>query len=131
MTEKGKMEIVLRFHFRAFLALVLAALGFGAAEIATAQTNPRLQTYFKQYIELKDDQIAAISSGQAFAKVLHSRKGDEIFVFGAVYVKASPEAYLKFSRDFERLRALPGYLALDRISAPPQPSEFKGFEFDS
>jgi len=131
MAEKGKMEIVSRFHIRAPLTLVLAGLLFGAAGTASAQMNPGLQTYFKQYIELKDDQITAIRSGQAFAKVLHSRKGDEIFVFGAVYVKATPEAYLKFSRDFERLRALPGYLAIDRISAPPQPSEFKGFEFDS
>ncbi|HJZ64697.1 MAG TPA: hypothetical protein VKD70_10280 [Candidatus Acidoferrum sp.] len=111
--------------------LIQLSLLLYLAPAAFSQMNPGLQTYFKQYVELKDDQIASIRSGQAVAKILHSRKADEIYVFGAVYINADPEAYLKFSRDFDRLRALPGYLALDRISTPPQPSEFKGFEFDS
>jgi hypothetical protein len=61
---------------------------------------------------------------------LHSRTPEEIFVFGAVYVNATPDSYLKFSRDFERLRKLPGYLALSEISSPPQLSDLKGFTFE-
>lgn len=76
------------------LSLILVSVTF-----SHAQTNPNLQTYFKDYIGLRDDQIATIRSGQTFAKTLHSRKADDIFVFGAVYINAAPESYLKFSRD--------------------------------
>ena len=92
---------------------------------------PWLQTYFKEYIGLSDGQIAAIRGGQAIAKTLHSRTPDEVFVFGAIYINAAPESYLKFSRDFDRLRKLPGYLAIGEFSNPPQLSDLKDFTFDS
>ncbi|HXX19449.1 MAG TPA: hypothetical protein VEJ46_08605 [Candidatus Acidoferrum sp.] len=109
---------------------LLLALVLGASSLHS-QTNPSLQTYFKDYIGLGDDQIAAIRSGQAFAKNLHSRTGDEIFVFGAVFIQGKPEDYVKFSRDFERLRKLPGYLAINKFSDPPQLSDLNGFTFDA
>jgi len=112
------------------IAVALALIS-GIATLSFSQSNPNLQTYFKDYIGLSDDQIATIRSGQAFAKTLHSRIADEIFVFGAVYIHASPEDYLKFSRDFDRLRQLPGYLAIGKFSDPPQLSDLKGFTFDS
>jgi hypothetical protein len=111
------------------LTLFILISGIGGS--CFAQTNPELQTYFKDYIGLKDDQIAAIRSGQAFAKNLHSRTPDEIFVFGAVYINANPESYLKFSRDFDRLRKLSGYLAIEDFSNPPQLSDLKDFKFDA
>jgi hypothetical protein len=107
------------------LSLILVAITF-----SPGQTNPNLHTYFKDYIGLSDDQIATIRGGQAFAETLHSRKADEIFVFGAVYINATPESYLRFSRDFSRLRQLPGYLAIGQFSNPPQFSDLKGFTFD-
>jgi hypothetical protein len=111
---------------------IVILLGVIPAAAATcfSQTNPDLQTYFRDYIGLNDDQIAAIHSGQAVAKTLHSRTADEIFVFGAVYINAAPEGYLKFSRDFDRLRKLPGYLAIGEFSNPPQLSDLKGFTLD-
>ena len=112
------------------LALLLVMISGGAAP-CFPQTNPNLQTYFKDYIGLSDEQIATIRSGQAFAKTLHSRTPDEIFVFGAVYINAAPESYLKFSRDFGRLRKLPGYLAIGEFSNPPQLSDLKDFTYDS
>jgi len=110
-------------------ALLLVVLS-EAATPCFSQTNPNLQTYFKDYIGLSEDQIAAVRGGQAVAKTLHSRTPEEIFVFGAVYVNATPDSYLKFSRDFERLRKLPGYLALSEISSPPQLSDLEGFTFE-
>jgi hypothetical protein len=108
-----------------FLALIP-----GAAAPCLCQTNPDLRTYFKDYIGLSDDQIKTIRSGQAVAKTLHSRTPDEIFVFGAIYISAEPGSYLKFSRDFDRLRKLPGYLAIGEFSNPPQLSDLKDFTFD-
>lgn len=54
----------------------------GAATPCFSQTNPKLQTYFKDYIGLSENQIAAVRGGQAVAKTLHSRTPEEIFVFG-------------------------------------------------
>jgi hypothetical protein len=118
----------MRVSLRIAVWLVLIA---GVASPCFPQTNPNLQTYFKDYVGLSEEQIASIRSGQAFAKTLHSRKPEEIFVFGAVYIHAAPETYLKLSRDFERLRKLPGYLAIEQFSTPPQLSDLKGFTFDS
>jgi hypothetical protein len=109
---------------------VLLALLLGAAAPSFSQANPNPQAYFKDYIGLSDDQIAAIRGGQAFAKTLHSRTSDEIFAFGAVYIDAEPESYITFSRDFDRLRRIPGHLAIGEFSNPPQLSDLKDFTFN-
>lgn len=110
---------------------VLFVLICGTAAPCLSQTNPNLQTYFKDYIGVSGDQISSIRSGKAIDKTLRSRTPEEILVFGAVYINAAPESYLRLSRDFERLRKLPGYLAIGQFSRPPQPSDLEGFTFDS
>jgi hypothetical protein len=111
--------------------VILFAFLSGASAPCLSQEKPDLRTYFKDYIKLTDDQISAIRGGQAVAKSLHSRIADEIFVFGAVYIHATPESYLIFSRDFDRLRTLPGYLAIGEFSDPPELSDLKDFTFDA
>ncbi len=96
-----------------------------------SQSNPNLQAFFRQSVGLNEDQIAAIRNGQAVAKATPSRIPDEIFLFGAVYIHAAPEAYVSFANDFDRLRKLPTYLALGLFSNPPQLSDLKDFSFDS
>jgi hypothetical protein len=97
----------------------------------SSQTNAELQTYLKENIGLNPDQIAAIHRGQPVAKTLESRSPAEIFVFGVIYVKASPESYVRFAADFDRLRKLPEYIAIEGFSTPPRLSDLKGFAFDS
>jgi hypothetical protein len=111
--------------------VVLVTLIAGAAMVCGAQTSSELNTYFQQYAGLSQDQIAAIRGGQAVAMNLKSRIPDEIFVFGAVFVKAAPESYFKLAYDFDRLRQLPEFLAIGKFSDPPQVSDLKGFSFDS
>lgn len=116
---------------RATRVLISFALLSVAVRPCFSQANPNLQTYFKQYVGLDDEQIRNIRAGQALAKTLHSRMADEIFVFGAVYINADPKSYLGFSRDFDRMRTYPGYLALNSLGKPPQLSELKDFTFDN
>jgi len=94
-----------------------------------SQSELNLQSFFQQDIGLTGDQMAAIQKGQAVTKALPSRKPDEVFLFGAVYIHATPESYLLYARDFERLRRLPSYLALGVFSNPPQLSDLKDFSF--
>ena len=55
----------------------------------------------------------------------------EVLLFGAVYIHASPETFFQFARNFDRLREVPGFLALGVFTDPPQLSDLRGFEFDS
>ncbi len=110
---------------------VLVALLSGATMRCSAQTNAELNTYFQQYVGLSPDQLAAIRGGQAVAMNMKSRIPDEIFVFGAVYVNATPQSYFKLAYDFDRLRQIPEYVAIGKFSSPPQVSDLKGFSFDS
>src|SRR5271157_2349440 len=110
----------------ALLVLIATTAVRGAS-----QSNPDLQTYFQQDIGLSADQIAAIRGGHPVAKALPSRTPAEVFLFGAVYIHAAPEKYLRFALDFNRLRKLPNYLGLGVFSNPPQLSDLKGFSFDS
>jgi len=102
-----------------------------AAPACFSQSNPDLQTFFRQNIGLNQDQIAMIRNGQPVTKTLPSRTPAEIFLFGAVYIHAAPEAYVRFTHDFDRLSKLPGYLALGVFSNPPQSSDLKDFVFEN
>jgi hypothetical protein len=120
-----------RLTMRTLLLITIClAVVCGAVTPTWSQANPELHTYFKEYIGLSDDEIATILSGQAIAKTLHSRIPAEIFVFGTVHINATPESYLKLSRDFDRLRKLPGYLAIQEFSNPPQFSDLADFKFE-
>ena len=119
-------------RMRRFLQpIILLACVAVSGALSLSQTNPNLHTYFKQDVGLTDDQIASIRAGQAFAKNLHSRTADEIFVWGAVFINAQPESYRKLSRDYARLGQLPGYLAIRQFSDPPKPSDLQGFALDA
>jgi hypothetical protein len=116
---------------RAIRFAVLLTLFTGAAGYGAAQTDAELQAYFKEAGGLTPDQIAAIRSGQPVAKTLTSRTPAEIFVFGAIYVNAPPESYVKFAGDFDRLRKIPEYLAVEPFSTPPRLTDLKGFTLDA
>jgi hypothetical protein len=87
--------------------------------------------FFRNYAELKEDQIRAIRNGKAVAKVVESRTPDEVFVFGSVYVQSRPEKYLKLASDIDELRKLPSYLAIRKFSDPPQLSDLSGFTLEA
>ncbi len=87
--------------------------------------------FFRDYVGLKEDQIAEIRNGKAVAKVVESRTPDEVFVFGSVYVQSTPEKYLKLASDIDTLRKLPSYLAIRKFSDPPQLSDLDGFTLDA
>jgi hypothetical protein len=104
------------------LVLLVAALpGFGQ--------NPKLLKFFRESAELTPEQIAAVQNGEPVAKTLPSRTPAEVFLIGAIYIHGTPESYLKYAQDFDRLRKLPNYLALGVFTKPPQASDLKDFSF--
>ncbi len=109
----------------------LLALMAATALPGSSQSNPDLHTFFRKNIGLSQDQIAAIRSGQPVVVTLPPRTPAEVLLFGAVYIHAAPETYFQFARNFDRLRKVPGFLALGVFTVPPQLSDLRGFAFDS
>ena len=105
-------------------------LSFCIATAAAMGQSAEPFKFFQQYVGLTGDQVSDIRNGKPIAKILESETPDEVFVFGAVYVKATPESYLKMASDVEALRRLPNYLAIQKFSDPPQLSDLDGFTLE-
>jgi len=95
-----------------------------------ADTPNEPYRFFREFVGLNEEQITAIRSGKAIAKVVESPTPDEVYVFGSVYVEATPESYLKLASDIDALRKLPSYLAIQSFSDPPQLSDLEGFTLE-
>src|SRR5262244_2544511 len=112
--------------FSLMLPLVVLLL----ATVIEADPPDEPYTFFREFVGLNEEQIAAIRSGKAVAKVVESPTPDEVFVFGAVYIKAAPENYLKLASDIDALRKLPSYLAIQSFSDSPQLTDLEGFTLE-
>jgi len=124
MTHQGTARVrFLHWIFAGLLALLTGQTAQGQ--------NAEPFKFFREYVGLNDDQIAAIRNGKALAKILESRTPDEVFVFGSVYVESTPDKYLKFASDVDSLRKLPSYLAIQKFSDPPQLSDLEGFTLEA
>jgi len=107
--------------------VLLPAWALAGAPCVFGQTNGALHNFFRRQIGLGEDQIAAIGRGAAVARVLPSERPAEMVIFGAVFIHAEPQAYVRFAFDFERLRRLPAYHGVNRVSEPPTLRDFEGF----
>ncbi len=117
------MRRTLRNATLSFVVIITTLCGF-------AQTHRDVKVFFREDIGLTEDQIANIQNGQAVVKLMPSRTPAEVFLLGAIYIHATPEAYVQFHNDFDRYRTLPSYLALGAFSNPPQPVDVKDLAFD-
>src|SRR5271169_4885895 len=115
---------------RICFCITLPAVLLLLAIVIKADTPDEPYKFFRESVGLNEEQIAAIRSGKAVAKVIESRTPDEVYVFGSVYVEATPESYLKLASDIDALRKLPSYLAIQSFSDPPQLSDLEGFTLE-
>jgi hypothetical protein len=109
---------------------MLGALNISSAPIYAENLPHDLHRFFRDQMRLGDAEVAAISRGAVVAKMLPSKTLNEILVFGAVFVKADPEEYLRLAFNLERLRKLPGYLGIGRIGDVSAPSDLEGFTLE-
>src|SRR5271157_5375807 len=111
-----------------FITLPVVLLLLSTLIQADNQAEP--YKFFREVAGLNEEQIGAIRAGKAVARIVESPIPDEVYVFGSVYVEATPERYLKLASDIDALRKLPGYLAIQSFSDPPQISDLQGFTLD-
>lgn len=112
-------------------AVLLVAWAIGAAPPGHAQSNPAIESFFRQNIGLNQDNIRDIRTGTPVVRAMPTRTPAEVVLFGAVFVAAAPEVYFEYAGDLERRRKLPAYLALGICSDPPQLADWKGFSFEN
>jgi hypothetical protein len=98
--------------------------------VVKAESADEPYKFFREFAGLNEEQIVAIRSGKPIAKVIESPTADEVYVFGSVYVEATPESYIKLASDIDTLRKLPSYLAIQSFSDPPQLSDLEGFTLE-
>ena len=90
-----------------------------------------IDKFFKETVGLDSGQIDSVHRGKAVTTSLDSHNPDQVFIFGAIYIDAAPESYLKVANDFDAMRKLPGYLAVQKFSNPPRLSDLAGFSIDA
>ena len=115
---------------RTSFCIAIAVLLLLMAPVLKAQGTDEPYRFFREFVGLSEDQIGAIRSGKPVAKVIDSRTPDEVFVFGSVYVEASPESYFKLASDVDAVRKPPGHSAIQGFSDPPQLSDLDGFTLE-
>ncbi len=92
--------------------------------VIEADTVGEPYTFFRRFAGLNEEQIAAIRSGKAVAKVVESPSPDEVYVFGSVHVEATPESSTSsLPLTSTRCASSPANLAIQCFSDPPQLSD--------
>jgi hypothetical protein len=112
------------------MVLSLLLIASGTRLVASEQAFV-LDKFLGENVGLDSQQIDSIHRGKAVAIVLDSPTPDEVFVFGTVYVEATPDSYLRFANNFDALRELPSYLAVQPFSNPPRLSDLDGFTIEA
>lgn len=97
--------------------------------LADQSAQPQVSSLLTQF-GLTADQRAGIDHGRSAAKVLSWGGPSEVFVFGAVYIDASPAAYLKAARNVGQLGKSPGYLGIGELPATATAADLAALSLD-
>ena len=111
----------------------LAASLIFALPLALAGRDQPVQSHVSSLLTqfgLTADQRAAVDQGRPAAKVLSWGRPSEVFVFGAVYIDASPATYLKAARDIGRLGKSPGYLGIGELPTSATAADLAALSLD-
>ena len=99
----------MRLHFMLLAVLLLVVT------LTSSVVNARVPLGIFKDLGLTPQQIAAIDAGRPVVKMLAWGNPSEMYAFGAVHVKGSPETYLNATRDIQRLSRRPGYRGAGEI----------------
>jgi hypothetical protein len=107
-------------------AFVLVVDGRGAAtqQIPQEVLPMALESYLTTAVRLSSQEHRALTSGQPVTKLLDADANNEVPVFGAVWVQASPHDYVERVTDIETFESGGGFRHTTRISDPPRLEDF-------
>src|SRR5262245_44081339 len=132
--REGTMDPnVKRKSMKSAFCLLIACFLFTVPQRLTSAAGEQtfvLDKFLRESIGLNEVQIDTVHRGKPLATILESSTPDQVFVFGTIYIDAAPEKYLQLASDFNAIRKLPGYLAIQKFSDPPQPSDLREFTIE-
>ena len=115
---------------RTSIALLAALLTCALVSAAPQQAAfPRaLDSYLSTSVRLTPAERQSLLSGAPVTKLLDADPTREVAVFGAVWVKAAPDDYVRAITDIERFERGENFLVTKKISEPPKLEDFAALE---
>lgn len=105
--------------------ILLLAFSLSAEVFGRTLPLPILTT-----LGLTSEEVAAVDAGRPVAKVLPWGGPSEVYLFGAVHVDGTPEAYLKAARDIRRLSEASGYVGVGELPDDATVTDLRAVAFD-
>lgn len=111
-------------------AILPHATGDASQSPATPQPSfpSELESYLTTDVRLTSAQRRALLSGAPVTALLASNAGQEVAVFGAIWVDALPSAYIELLNDIENFERGGAFRVTKRISDPPRLEDFATLE---
>ena len=92
---------------------------------ASSQSLPAgLEQYLATEVRLTAAERSTLVSGSALTKLMPSDESKEVFVFGAVWINASPASYVVKLKDIENFEKSASFHVTTKISDPPKLEDF-------
>jgi hypothetical protein len=114
------------------VSLCIVALWTSALRPVSTQSTPPLPQGLETYLAAEVHPTAAerktLLSGGPLTKLLPSDQSKEVFVFGAIWIDASPAEYVRRVKNIEDFEKGGGFRITKKISDPPRLEDFGQLE---
>jgi hypothetical protein len=118
-------------HGRAGRLVLAIAIAGGAATFTHAQQSrfpPRLDEYLKNHVRLTEAERTSLGAGAPVTKLLDADPAAEVAVFGAVWVAAPPDLYVRAVTDIESFERGGSFKVTKKISEPARLEDFAALD---
>jgi hypothetical protein len=110
------------------ILLLATLLGLLGAQRSSQALPDPFERYLAAEVRPTTAERAALLSGAPLTKLLPSDQSKEVFVFGAVWIDASPSAYIRQVKDIENFEKGGAFRITKKISDPPTLEDFAQLE---
>jgi hypothetical protein len=102
-----------------------AAIPWVLAALAPATAlPPRLESYLVSVVRPSEKEREVLLRDEPFTKLLETDPAREVSVFGAVWIEAPIDRYIRAVKDIESFESGKGFKITKRISSPPKLEDF-------
>ena len=120
---KMRCELMIKAIAAALAALVLGTSA-ASSHPTPASFPPLLNDYITTRVRLTDAERSELLANRPVTRLLDAEPDKEVAVFGAVWIDASPDAYVTLMKVIERFERGGAFRITKRISDPPQLADF-------
>ncbi len=105
--------------------ILLAFSTWGTAALVPAQSSERQpHTFLRKHIGFSDQDFRELDAGGVVTKTLDTNVKNEVAIFGAVWVNAIVDDFVKLQLDIESFEKGDAVQGIQKLSDPPVLSDF-------